>query len=114
METWEGATIVNIGSQAHELGRIDYFEKQEKVARNGEKLGFSKGMKWYGSSKLLLLSHDGLCVPTEALRGKSRNPFSEFGSAQMNADLASIPGKQSPHTQSRPRSNGWWRSATRR
>jgi NAD(P)-dependent dehydrogenase (short-subunit alcohol dehydrogenase family) len=50
------ATVVNVGTAAHEVGQVDYFEKQKegnKNAKEGERLGFPEGMKRYGSSKLL-------------------------------------------------------------
>jgi NAD(P)-dependent dehydrogenase (short-subunit alcohol dehydrogenase family) len=50
----EGGMVLNIGSAAHELGRIDYFGTQEE-GKMDEKLTFVEGMKRYGSSKLLLL-----------------------------------------------------------
>ena len=57
-----GATVVSVGSQAHELGRVDYFQQSkgsgEKGAEGvgkGERLGFMEAMKRYGSSKLLLI-----------------------------------------------------------
>jgi NAD(P)-dependent dehydrogenase (short-subunit alcohol dehydrogenase family) len=52
----EGATVMNVGSEAHGIGRVEYFEEQKernKNAKEGEKLGFLEGMKRYGSSKLL-------------------------------------------------------------
>jgi NAD(P)-dependent dehydrogenase (short-subunit alcohol dehydrogenase family) len=50
------ATVINVGSEAHGIGRVEYFEEQKetnKNSKNGEKLGFLEGMKRYGSSKLL-------------------------------------------------------------
>ncbi|KAE9378192.1 NAD(P)-binding protein [Stipitochalara longipes BDJ] len=50
----KGATFINVGSAAHEIGRTDYFEgKEEGEVKEGEKLAFMEGMKRYGSSKLL-------------------------------------------------------------
>jgi NAD(P)-dependent dehydrogenase (short-subunit alcohol dehydrogenase family) len=58
----EGAIVVNVGSQAHEMGRVDYFQQSKesgnkgaKTAGEGERLGFMEVMKRYGSSKLLLI-----------------------------------------------------------
>jgi NAD(P)-dependent dehydrogenase (short-subunit alcohol dehydrogenase family) len=53
-----GATVVNVGSVAYEIGRVDYFETQdgeEGEVKEGEKLAFMEGMKRYGSSKALSL-----------------------------------------------------------
>lgn len=56
----DGATVVNVGSAAHEIGTAEYFEEKEAgegngEAKEGEKLAFMEGMKRYGSTKLLLL-----------------------------------------------------------
>ncbi len=50
------ATVVNVGSAAHEIGRVDYFEgKEEAGVKEGDKVGFMEGMKRYGSTKILTL-----------------------------------------------------------
>jgi NAD(P)-dependent dehydrogenase (short-subunit alcohol dehydrogenase family) len=51
----EGALVVNVGSAAHEIGRVEYFEGQEEEVKEGEKVGFVECMKRYGSTKVLLL-----------------------------------------------------------
>jgi len=52
----EGGLFVNVGSAAHEIGRVDYFEgKEEGEVKEGEKLAFMEGMKRYGSCKLLAI-----------------------------------------------------------
>jgi NAD(P)-dependent dehydrogenase (short-subunit alcohol dehydrogenase family) len=50
-----GGTVVNVGSAAHEIGRVDYFEGKEEEVKEGEKVGFMEGMKRYGSTKMLTL-----------------------------------------------------------
>ena len=53
-----GATVVNVGSEAHGIGRMEYFEEQKERNRmvgEGEKVGFTEGMKRYGSSKLMAI-----------------------------------------------------------
>ena len=49
-----GATVVNVGSEANGIGRIDYFEGEEG-GKEGEKVAFMEGMRRYGSCKLIIL-----------------------------------------------------------
>lgn len=52
----EGSMVVNVGSAAYAIGRVDYFEgKEAGNFKEGEKVGFMEGMKRYGSTKLLTL-----------------------------------------------------------
>ena len=51
----EGGLFVNVGSAAHEIGRVDYFEGRDEEKENGEKVAFMEGMKRYGSCKLLAM-----------------------------------------------------------
>jgi NAD(P)-dependent dehydrogenase (short-subunit alcohol dehydrogenase family) len=51
-----GATVLSVGTEAHGIGGMEYFEEQKernKHVEEGEKLGFQEGLKRYGSSKLL-------------------------------------------------------------
>lgn len=52
----DGSLVVNVGSAAYAIGKVDYFEGKEEVeVKEGEKVGFMEGMKRYGSTKLLIL-----------------------------------------------------------
>lgn len=53
----EGSTVVNMGSAAYAIGRVEYFEgKEEGEFKEGEKVGFMEGMRRYGSTKLILMA----------------------------------------------------------
>jgi len=54
----DNARIINVASSTHSMGEIDYFDK--KAASTGKEpelrpIGLVEGLKYYGSSKLLLV-----------------------------------------------------------